>query len=57
MFNIVNEPELQQFTVQDYLVQGGGCEGEIGLTEADCSDWIRTLSRARRVMGVPKITF
>jgi len=34
-------------SLQDYLVQGGGCEGEIDLTEADCSDWIRTLSRAR----------
>lgn len=35
---------------EDYLVQGGGCEGEIDLTEADCSDWIRTLSRARMMM-------
>ena len=45
------DPELQQ-KWQDYLVQGGGCEGEINLTEADCSDWIRTLSRARHDIGV-----
>lgn len=35
---------------EDYLVQGGGCDGEVDLTEADCSDWIQTLSRARMMM-------
>eukprot|EP00913_Durusdinium_trenchii_P020168 g18950.t1 len=34
----------------DYLVQGGGCEGDVELTEADCSEWIQTLSRARMML-------
>ncbi|CAK9063804.1 Non-reducing polyketide synthase pyr2 (Pyripyropene synthesis protein 2) [Durusdinium trenchii] len=35
---------------KDYLVQGGGCEGDVELTEADCSEWIQTLSRARMML-------
>lgn len=32
------------------MVQGGGCEGDVELTEADCSEWIQTFSRARPVV-------
>lgn len=35
-------------------MQGGSCEDEVQLDEATCTDWISTLSRARRgsFMGV-----
>ena len=40
--------EAGELVCEDYLVQGGSCEDEVQLDEATCTDWISTLSRARR---------